>query len=558
MINANYLVRNVSKLTLLFATTLLLLTSCSSDDDATDLPGNGNGEGEIVVIEDDMLRQIILETLNLTSADQITTQSMENLIEINLVNSTVESLNGLENAINLERFLAASANLIEDYSPLSELLSITHVDLDRAGIEGNETVEFLGNLNNLEFLDLREAAITDISFLSGKNNLKHLNLRQTSVTDISPIEGLNELQYLNLNRAGNGDGIDNPEVTISMNKLYYLSLRNTFIGDEIFAQIFANKDQMVELNIRNTGITSVAPLVPLFESEPGAFSVELSELYENKRSLDLQGNEIEDLCLLEPFLDLFDENNEFEWSPALAGDFNDCDGDGPDLGEHDFIEDEALLQSILNELGFSDYQELTEESILNLTELDIRGTAVTSLVGLDKALNLEDLNARDTEISDITPLADLENLLVLNLRQSAVSDISALEGMTQLQYLNLNRAGNGDGIINPEIIEPMVNLYYLNLRNTALTNQQFEMFENFDQLVECNVRNTGITSIASLAVAFENGAFTQALADQYGNSLSLDLQNNDIDDLCLIADFVDVFPAGELEWSGSFSFEDCE
>jgi hypothetical protein len=36
------------------------------------------------------------------------------------------------------------------------------------------------------------------------------------------------------------------------------------------------------------------------------------------------------------------------------------------------------------------------------------------------------------------------------------------------------------------------------------------------------------------------------------------LLNNTIEDLCLISEFVSVFPEGELETAGNFDFSTCE
>jgi hypothetical protein len=535
---------------LMLSLSLFVFTACQDDVDPLPEP-DPDPSLEVVEIEDAELLEILLEELNISNPSGLTKGRMMELTELNISNSIVTSLSGLEEAENLEVLLARSVE-VDDLSPISSLENLKQLDMRDALMP--TTLSFLAPLQNIENIDFQNTALANISALQGKTSLTHINLRQTDVTDISPLEGMTQLLFLNLNRAGGGNGINNPEITIPMDKLYYLSLRNTEVGDELMVEIFANKTQMLEANIRNTGITDISFLVPIFEA--GAFTQELSDLYGNKISLDLQNNAITNLCVIKPWVDNFPEG-ELEWS-TVAGDFNNCNGEDPETGEHEFIEDEALLEIILTTLNLSSYQELTEESIKELTELSIRGSAVTSLAGLEKAINLEDFNARDTEVSDISALAGMEKLVVLNLRQSAVSDISALEGMTQLQYLNLNRAGSGNGITNPDIIAPFVNLYYLSLRNTPLTDEKFEMFENFDQLVECNIRNTGITSIAPLAKAFEKGAFTQELSDKYNNKLSLDLQNNDIADLCLISSYVGVFPEGEIEWSGTFSFDDCD
>jgi hypothetical protein len=493
-----------------------------------------------------------MEELNINNPSNLTKGKMMELTELNISNSVVASLKGLDEAENLSVLLARNIE-VEDLSPISSLENLVQLDMRDALMP--TTLSFLSPLQKLENIDFQNTAVANISALQGKNTLTHINLRETDVTSIAPLQGMTQLLFLNLNRAGGGNGITNPEITIPMDKLYYLSLRNTVVGDELMAQIFANKTQMVESNIRNTGITDISFLVPIFEA--GAFTEALSDLYGNKISLDLQNNSITNLCVMKPWVDNFPEG-ELEWS-AVAGDFNNCDNQGAGDGEHAFIDDQQLLAAILSALGKQNPSDLTEESIKDLKELNISGTGITALKGLEFATNLERLNAQGAgDLADISALEGFQKLVFLNLRETAVSDISALVGMNQLQYLNLNRAGSGNGITNPEVIAPFVNLYYLSLRNTKLTNEQFKMFENFDQLVECNIRNIGITSIAPLAKAFEKGAFTQALSDKYNNKLSLDIRNNTIEDQCLLAPYASVFPAGEFEWSGAFSFDDCD
>lgn len=541
---------NLAKSILAFSMVLFILTSCKDDEDIILEPDDPNAK--VVEIGDAELREILMEETNSNNPSNLTKGRMMELKELNISNTIVASLKGLEEAENLEILRARSVE-VADLSPISSLTNLMELDMRDALMP--TSLAFLEPLQKLEIIDFQNTAVANISTLQGKNTLTHINLRETDVTDISPLEGMTQLLFLNLNRAGGGNGITNPEITIPMDKLYYLSLRNTSVGDELMADIFANKTQMVESNIRNTGITDISFLVPIFEA--GAFTEALSDLYGNKISLDLQNNTITNLCEIKTWVDNFPEG-ELEWS-AVAGDFNNCNGEDPETGEHEFVEDQELLGFILSAMGMQTPSELTEESIKDLKELNVSGSSITALKGLEFAINLERLNAQGArDLADISALEGLEELVFLNLRQTAVTDILALAGMTKLQYLNLNRAGSGSGISNPEIIAPFVNLYYISLRNTKLTNEQFEMFENFDQLVECNIRNTGITSIAPLAKAFEKGAFTKELSDKYNNKLSLDLRNNTFEDLCLLAPYVDVFPGGELEFSGSFSFTECK
>ncbi|GHB26338.1 hypothetical protein GCM10008106_03730 [Mongoliitalea lutea] len=303
-----------TKLIAAFAVLLFAFTACNDDED----PQVTDPNDELVTISDGELLEIILEELNLRNASDLTKGRILELTELNLSNSVVASFQGLEQAENLEVLLARNIE-VADLSPLSSLTKLKEIDMRDALMP--TSLSFLSPLENLVSIDFQNTAVANISALSGKTTLIHINLRETDVTDISPLTGMTQLEFLNLNRAGGGNGISNAEIIIPMDKLYYLSLRNTNLGDELFAQIFANKTLLVECNIRNTGITSIEPLIPLFEA--GAFTQTLSDRFGNKISLDLQNNPITDLCLIAPFANNFPEG-ELEWS-AVAGDLSNCD-----------------------------------------------------------------------------------------------------------------------------------------------------------------------------------------------------------------------------------------
>jgi hypothetical protein len=311
----NYAVETKQSFKFLIALVMafVVFTSCSEDEDPVLDPND-----EVVAIEDAELLEIIMEELNINNAANLTRGRMLDLTELNISNSVVASFKGIEEAKNLEILIARNIE-VADLSPLSELTNLVQIDMRDALMP--TSLSFLAPLEKLENIDFQNTAVSNISTLAGKNTLTHINLRETDVADITALQGMTQLLFLNLNRAGGGSGITNPELIIPMDKLYYLSLRNTTLGDELFAQIIANKTQLVESNIRNTGITSVEPLVALFEA--GAFTDALSTQYGNKISLDLQNNPITDLCVINPWKDNFPEG-ELEWS-AVAGDFSNCD-----------------------------------------------------------------------------------------------------------------------------------------------------------------------------------------------------------------------------------------
>jgi hypothetical protein len=289
-----------------------LITSCSKDDD------NGGTTDNIVEIADAELRDIVREALNLSSTEDLTESKMAGLITLNINNSVVTNLSGLEKAVNLEVFLARSTEIIS-MDPITNLTNLKEIDMRDAVLPGANKLAFLSNFNKLEKIDFQNTkGYEDISVLTGKMTLTHINFRETEVRDITPLTGMTQLQFLNLNRAGGGNGIINPELIAPFVNLYYLSLRNTQLGNEKF-KMFENFTQLVESNIRNTGITDITPLVRAFEK--GAFTQALSEKYNNKLSLDLQGNSITNLCDIKQWVNVFPDG---ELETAGNFDFGTC------------------------------------------------------------------------------------------------------------------------------------------------------------------------------------------------------------------------------------------
>ncbi len=90
------------------------------------------------------------------------------------------------------------------------------------------------------------------------------------------------------------------------------------------------------------------------------------------------------------------------------------------------IPDETLLAAIKETLDISAGTAVTSVHMLGLTSLDLSGSDVRNLTGLEYATNLEELDLGGTPVSDVTPLANLTNLRVLDLSDTQVSDISPL------------------------------------------------------------------------------------------------------------------------------------
>ena len=152
------------------------------------------------------------------------------------------------------------------------------------------------------------------------------------------------------------------------------------------------------------------------------------------------------------------------------------------------IPDPNLEKAIREELNLPDEIPITQQEMLQLTELWAASRGITNLTGLEYATNLDYLNVGKNQISDIlpvaslinltglavwgnqisdlTPIANLTNLLKLSLSDNAIENLEPLAGLTQLQVLDLDANRVKD--ITP--LSNLINLEILYLRNNLVND----------------------------------------------------------------------------------------
>ncbi len=92
---------------------------------------------------------------------------------------------------------------------------------------GVKSLVDLKKLPNLEYLDLSNAKLTNISGLSNLKNLRVLYLQRNEISDISPLKGLVKLEVLSLN----GNRISSASALAAMTSLRELYIRDNRIAD---------------------------------------------------------------------------------------------------------------------------------------------------------------------------------------------------------------------------------------------------------------------------------------------------------------------------------------
>lgn len=104
------------------------------------------------------------------------------------------ALQGISDLTCLE-YLDLSDMDLSDISPLNNLVDLKELDLRNTRVSD---VYYLSTLVKLEKLDLQGTDVSDIHYLRYLENLEELNLKDTDVSDVSPLDTLINLEELNL------------------------------------------------------------------------------------------------------------------------------------------------------------------------------------------------------------------------------------------------------------------------------------------------------------------------------------------------------------------------
>lgn len=267
----------------IFATTDTLLNQ-ESETITENQEGDTAKVVTTVTIKDTNLLKAINKQLGRGEVlDNVTTADMESLTTLNASNKNIESIKGLEYAVNLTN-LDLNYNNISDISNIDKLVNLTRLDLSDNKISD---ISPIGNLVGLRHLFLDVNRISDISPLNKLNNLVELDLCNQSLEysyefeteddkmDISvdnPIFGLNKEVIGNVSSISDNGTYDNDK----------LKWNDVIVGEHRFTYSFeqsgvvvnsarANFTGNVVVNIKITKVEKPAdekpPLDPDFVAD---------------------------------------------------------------------------------------------------------------------------------------------------------------------------------------------------------------------------------------------------------------------------------------------------
>ena len=318
---------------------------------------------QLVSIPDPNLAAAIRQKIG----DSITTHTLLDLTQLDVPNSGITDITGLEHAHSLTYLVLggqgtaqgiANNNRVSNFSPLTGLTNLT-LDLSQSSLSD---VAPLAGLKNLMELNLMNNHILDVAPLANLKNLTLLNLSSNNISDVAPLAGLKNLTDLSLI----GNDISDVALLADLKNLTNLSLTVNNTSD---VSLLANLKNLTELALTVNKSSDVAPLAGL---------TNLTRLY-------LSGNNISDVSFLANLKNL------------------------TSLGIQGNISDVAPLANLKN-----------------LHSLDLTFNNISDVAPLASLKNLTLLTLTGNNISDVAPLANLKKLHVLDLNINNVSDVSPL------------------------------------------------------------------------------------------------------------------------------------
>ncbi len=186
------------------------------------------------------------------------------------------------NDANLETAIRNQLGIYDRPIYISDLESITDLDLDNCNISDLTGLEYF---NNLRFLNLSNNQITDLSSLTYFTDLTGLNASNNTIADITPLANLTQLVFLDLS----GNQITQVDLLANLTNLGLLSIGVNPISD---ITPLSNLTNLNVLYLFNMGISDITPIINLT----------------NLTALKLNNNQITDLTPLMNLNNLMDLN----------------------------------------------------------------------------------------------------------------------------------------------------------------------------------------------------------------------------------------------------------
>ena len=135
------------------------------------------------------------------------------------------------------------------------------------------------------------------------------------------------------------------------------------------------------------------------------------------------------------------------------------------------------------------------KDLKNLTTLNLYSNQLTTLAGIENLKNLTTLNLSSNQLTTLAGIENLKNLTTLDLSYTGITSLAGIENLKDLKNLTTLNL-NGNKLTALDGIENLKNLTTLNLNGNQLTT--LAGIENLKNLTTLDLGRTGITSLAGI------------------------------------------------------------
>ena len=409
---------------------------------------------------------------------------------------------------------------------LKEISSLEYLNLNDKNIENLSGIEFA---KNLKILDLSNNNIREIKPISALTSLEELNLSDNNIEDITSIKYLKNLKKLNLSNVVRNL---NQETEIAesndLNENTYNSIKNI--------SAISGLSNLVVLNLSNNEISDITPLFNL----------------KNLKNLNLSGNAISDisdinkLCILDS-LNLSNQviivNKVKVIGQDLSLKYSIKDENGKIINpsfisKNGVLDGEVVKWNTLDEYTSSLEVKFGKEIKLNENVESYFSGQITQYIEVDEVIEIKDsilLNAINNalgknDLASEVLKSEMESLESLKIDNPKLKSIEGLEYAVNLKELTIRNTN----IENFDNISNLSSLVKLDLMNNNIINIEF--LNNMVDLEELNLEGNAIRSVNSIRYNLsllkelnlsDNNLYSADLRG-LNNLYSLDLSNNHI------------------------------
>ena len=183
---------------------------------------------------------------------------------------------------------------------------------------------------------------------------------------------------------------------------------------------------------------------------------------------------------------------------------------------------------------------VTKAILRSVTELDLSGTGMTSLNGIDIFENLYYLDVSDNSISDLSPLAGMKKLGHIEVNNNPISNISVLtaENLPNLQYVDLSNTRIGNVYSLKDLLTRENAWYTINLSNNKGISGYEQLINETVVPLEINLSGCGLTTIPNIkerkylqSILMADNNISSGVENIPEECMAIDLSNNNLSDI---------------------------